>query len=73
MCHEIGRRINIDVLGGQRAEYGKRIVAEVAQQLRDKYGSTFDYTNVRRMMNFAARFPDFQIVAEVAQQLSCVC
>ncbi|MCL2797699.1 MAG: DUF1016 N-terminal domain-containing protein [Firmicutes bacterium] len=71
MCHEIGQRTNFDVLGGQHAEYGKRIVAELAQLLREKYGSTFDYTNVRRMAHFAARFPDFQIVAELAQQLSC--
>ena len=33
MCHEIGQRINNDVLGGQRAEYGKRIVLELAKQL----------------------------------------
>ena len=70
MCHEIGQRINVNVLGGQRAEYGKRIVAELAQQLREKYGSTFDYMNVRRMMQFTTRFPDFQIVSPLAIQLS---
>jgi predicted nuclease of restriction endonuclease-like (RecB) superfamily len=70
MCHEIGQRINIDVLGGQRAEYGKQIVAELAKQLKDRYGSSFDYTNVRRMIQFAVRFPDFQIVSELAKQLS---
>ena len=70
MCHEIGRRINTDILGGQRAEYGKQIVSSLAQQLKAKYGSSFDYTNVRRMMHFATRFPNFQIVASLAQQLS---
>ena len=29
-----------------------------------------DYFNVRRMMQFAERFPDFEIVAPLAQQLS---
>jgi len=70
MCHEIGQIINHNVLGGQRAEYGKRIVSALTKQLKEKYGSTFDYINVRRMMQFTARFPDFQIVSPLAQQLS---
>ena len=70
MCHEIGQRINNDVLGGQRAEYGKQIVAALAQQLKEKFGSTFDYINVRRMMQFAVRFVDFQIVSVLTKQLS---
>ena len=42
----------------------------LAQQLQKKYGSSFDYTNVTRMIKFAARFPDFEIVVPLAQQLS---
>ena len=38
---EIGKRINIDVLQNQRAEYGKQIVATVAAQLVEKYGKKF--------------------------------
>ncbi|MGX8695522.1 MAG: DUF1016 N-terminal domain-containing protein [Prevotella sp.] len=33
MYWHIGERINRDVLGSQRAEYGKQIVAQVARQL----------------------------------------
>ena len=69
MYWEIGQHIGSVLLGGVRAEYGKRIVATLAQQLREHYGSSFDYTNVRRMMQFAARFPDIEIVAPLAQQL----
>ena len=34
----IGERINREVLENQRAEYGKQIVAQLAQQLQEEYG-----------------------------------
>ena len=70
MFWEVGKHIGSVLLGGERAEYGKQIVVPVAQQLQTKYGSSFDYTNVTRMIKFATRFPDFEIVAPLAQQLS---
>ena len=70
MYWEVGRYIDAAVLKGVRGEYGKRIVVTLAQQLHEKYGSCFDYANVRRMMQFAARFPDSDIVVPLAQQLS---
>lgn len=36
MYWHIGERINREVLGNQRAEYGKQIVAQVATQLQDE-------------------------------------
>ena len=38
MYWHIGERINREVLGNQRAEYGKQIIAQVAQQLQKEYG-----------------------------------
>lgn len=71
MYWHIGKRINMDVLKNQRAEYGKQIVASVARQLREEYGSKgFDEKNIHRMMQFAQEFPDEQIVASVMRQLS---
>jgi len=71
MYWHIGKRINMDVLENQRAEYGKQIVASVARQLREEYGSKgFDEKNIHRMMQFAQEFPDEQIVASVMRQLS---
>jgi len=71
MYWHIGERINREVLGNKRAEYGKQIVASVARQLRDEYGSKgFDEKNIRRMMKFAKLFPDEQIVASAMRQLS---
>ena len=71
MYWRIGKRINTEVLGNQRAEYGKQIVASVARQLREEYGlKGFDEKNIRRMMQFAQEFPNEQIVASVMRQLS---
>lgn len=71
MYWHIGERINREVLGNERAEYGKRIVAQVARQLQEEFGSKgFDEKSIRRMMNFAALFPNFQIVAQLSRQLS---
>jgi len=58
------------VLEGSRTAYGKRIVTTLASQLMVKYGKTFDVHNLRRMMRFAENFKDFQIVTELASQLS---
>ena len=38
MYWHIGERINREVLGNERAEYGKQIVATVSQQLQTEYG-----------------------------------
>ena len=38
MYWHIGERINRDVLGNERADYGKQIVATVSRQLRNIYG-----------------------------------
>ena len=66
----IGKRINEEVLGNQRAEYGKQIVSTVSTQLTKEYGRGFELRNLRRMTQFAQLFPDFQIVATASQQLS---
>lgn len=71
MYWHIGERINREVLENQRAEYGKQIVATVARQLQEDFGMKgFDEKNIRRMMQFAQLFPDKQIVAPLARQLS---
>lgn len=70
MYWHIGERINREVLGNQRAEYGRKIVATVARQLQEEYGKKgFDEKSIRRMMQFATLFPDSQIVAPLARQL----
>lgn len=70
MYWHIGERINCEILGNHRAEYGKQIVSQVATQLQDEYGKKgFEPRNIRRMMQFAKEFPDCKIVSQVATKL----
>lgn len=71
MYWHIGERINREVLGNQRAEYGKQIVSTVSSQLQAEYGGrAFGLRSIRRMMQFAEQFPDIQIVSRLATQLT---
>jgi len=67
---QVGRRINEEVLHGQRAEYGKQVVVSLAKELSVTYGKSFEARNLRRMMQFAEVFPDFEIVSPLVSQLS---
>ena len=71
MYWHIGERINREVLGNERAEYGKQIVLTVSRQLQLEYGDKgFEPRTIRRMMQFASLFPDLQIVTPLVTQLS---
>ena len=71
MYWHIGERINHEVLGNERAEYGKQIVSAVSTQLQQDYGKKgFEIRSIWRMMKFAILFPDLQIVAPLARKLS---
>jgi len=70
MFWEIGKYINSVILGMERAEYGKKIVSTLCTQLQQKYGKEYYERNVRRMMQFATQFPDFEIVSTAWTQLS---
>lgn len=67
---KLGQRINEDVLGNKRAEYGKEIILHISQQLTLEFGSSFSEKNIRKMMQFASVFDDFEIVASAMRQLS---
>jgi len=66
----IGRRIQVEVLQGQRAEYGEQIVATLARQLETDYGRGFSSKNLRHMLRFASSFEAENIVSAVSRQLS---
>jgi predicted nuclease of restriction endonuclease-like (RecB) superfamily len=66
----VGKRINEEVLHGDRAEYGKKIISSLARELTAQYGNSFESRNLRRMMQFAEVFPDFEIVSPLVSQLS---
>lgn len=66
----IGKKINDHILKNERAEYGKEIVLPVAKQLVEKFGKSFELKNLYRMMQFAEKFPDAEIVVTLSRQLS---
>lgn len=70
MYWHIGERINREVLAGERAAYGKQVVSELSRKLTAEYGKGYDRKNLNKMMQFAKVFPNLQIVAPLARQLS---
>ena len=66
----IGNRINEDVLGNARAQYGKQIVVTLSRQLTEYYGNSYDEKKLRRMMQFAKSFPSLENVVTLSRQLS---
>jgi len=67
---EIGKRIHQEILAGDRADYGKQILATLSQELSQRYGSGFSYSTLTRMVKFYESFQDETIVAILSQQLS---
>ncbi len=66
----IGKRLSMEILGGERAAYGEQIVATVSRQLVVEYGRGYTEKNLRRMMQFAEPFPEEETVATLWRQLS---
>ena len=66
----VGRRINQDVLGNERAGYGQQVVKSLAGQLAQAYGRGWGEKQLRQCMQLAAVFPDESIVYTVCRQLS---
>lgn len=46
---QIGKRIDQEILGGKRAEYGEEIVATLSRQLVEKYGRGYN-RRLRRLV-----------------------
>lgn len=70
MYWQIGYRINTHLLENQRAEYGKEVVISLSKYLVAHYGTSFQEKNLRRMIQFACNFTDFEIVVTLSRQLS---
>lgn len=66
----IGRRISTELLQGQRAEYGKQVVAELARQLTVDFGKGWGERQLHYCVRVAAAFPDAEIVNTLCSQLS---
>lgn len=66
----IGKRINEEILKGDRANYGDQIISHVSEELTTKFGKGYNRASLFRMVRFAKIYPDHKIVATVSRQLS---
>jgi predicted nuclease of restriction endonuclease-like (RecB) superfamily len=67
---QIGKRTKDEILGGRRADYGKKILVTLSRQLAARYGQGYSEKNLRRMIQFAEAFPDQEIVVTLSRQLT---
>lgn len=66
----VGNRLRREVLGGNRAAYGRQILATVSRELVAEYGRGFSRPSLSRMLQMVERFPDFQICASLMHKLT---
>lgn len=67
----IGRRIvEEEQNGNSRAEYGKRLIAELADNLKKDYGSGYGKRNLAYYRQFYLSFNNIEILHEFVQNLS---
>lgn len=67
---QVGKLIDAEVLGNDRADYGAQILATLSRELVERFGRGFDEANLRRMVKFARQFPDPKISATLSRKLS---
>jgi hypothetical protein len=67
---QVGRRIQSEILNGQRAEYGKQVILSLSSQLTQIYGKGWSEKQLRHCLRLAETFPDDQIVYTLCRQLS---
>ena len=67
---QIGRRIGTELLQGQRADYGKQVVAELARQLTADFGRGWSEQQLRHCVRLAEVFPQDQILSTLRRELS---
>ena len=70
MYWEVGHHINSVILDGGRAAYGKKILTTLSAKLIERYGKSFSERNLYRMMLFASRFIDLEILPTLSAKLS---
>jgi predicted nuclease of restriction endonuclease-like (RecB) superfamily len=66
----IGNKILTHILQNKRAEYGRQIVVTVSRDLMTKFGKNYEEKNLRRMIQFAEKYPDIENVVTLSRHLS---
>jgi predicted nuclease of restriction endonuclease-like (RecB) superfamily len=66
----VGKRIKAEILGNERAQYGKEIVSALGRQLTAEYGAGFSEKSLWHMIRFAEVYPEEKIVSALRRELS---
>jgi predicted nuclease of restriction endonuclease-like (RecB) superfamily len=67
---QVGRRIQAEVLGGERAGYGQQVISSLARRLTVDYGRGWSEKQLRHCLRAAETFPDEASVSAVRRELS---
>lgn len=67
---DIGNHIQQDVLGNQRAGYGKAVVRALAGRMTEEFGRGWSEKQLRHCLHAAEVFPERKIVYALSRQLS---
>ena len=67
---QVGQRIHSEVLNGERAEYGKQVIANLARDLTEAFGKGWSQRQLQHCLRFVEVFPDEQIVSALRRELS---
>ena len=66
----IGKRINDEVLRGDRAIYGDQVVSDISRDLTLKFGKGYNKASLFRLLRFAKMYQEQELVYKLARQLS---
>jgi predicted nuclease of restriction endonuclease-like (RecB) superfamily len=70
MFWQIGNRILLETLSNKRADYGKEIVVTLSRELENKFGNNYKEKNLRRMIQFAQKYTNYENVVTLSRNLS---
>jgi predicted nuclease of restriction endonuclease-like (RecB) superfamily len=66
----IGKSINDEILKNDRADYGKKLILNLSDELSNRYGSGFNKRNLHSFIKLNTVFQDITIVHTLCAQLS---
>ncbi|MDY0302084.1 MAG: PDDEXK nuclease domain-containing protein [Trichlorobacter sp.] len=66
----IGQRLQQEILGGERAQYGKQTIATLSQQLTREYGRGWSEKQLWHCLRVAESFPQKEILSPLWRELS---
>jgi len=66
----VGNRVLTKTLQNKRADYGKQIVVTLSRELVERFGNNYEERNLRRMIQFAEQYSDFEKVVTLSRVLS---